>query len=73
LHVHWPGDPADVNRRPPSVFAGVPRGVRLIRTSPLAVGGRPAAYGTMLMIAPSTESLDAAFQAIRTVHERELG
>jgi hypothetical protein len=48
---------ADASSRS-SVQTGSLAGVRLVRTSPLEVGGRPVSHGTALLIAPSTELLD---------------
>jgi hypothetical protein len=68
-------------RRPGSATAADPTrlesgdrsGVRAVRTSPQEVGGRPSSHRTTLVIARSTENLDAVFSTMRRVHERGRG
>jgi hypothetical protein len=50
LHFRWPGDPASADSRLADVLGELPADVRVVRTSPLAVGGQPATLGTALVI-----------------------
>ncbi len=50
LHFRWPGQPDPADSRLTSVLGELPDDVRVVRTSPLEVGGRPATLGTALVI-----------------------
>jgi hypothetical protein len=45
-------------------------GVRVVRTSPLELGGSPCSHQTGLVIARSTQTLDKVIATIQTVHAR---
>jgi hypothetical protein len=48
--------------------ARLPPGVRVVRTSPLEVGGKHTSHPTALVIAQSPDALNAALSAIGAVH-----
>ncbi len=50
LQFRWSGDPASADARLANVLGELPADVRVLRTSPLEVGGRPATLGTALVI-----------------------
>jgi hypothetical protein len=68
LHFRWPSDPASADPRLADVLGELPADVRVIRTSPLAVGGRPASVGTALVIGRSDQCLVRDLPARRLVH-----
>lgn len=72
LHTRRPAGSATAADQIP-LESGDRSGVRAVRTSPQEVGGRPSSHLTTLVIARSTESLDAVFSTMRRVHERGRG
>lgn len=65
LHVRWPDDGPEAPRRWfERIENTLPPSVRLIRTSPYRVGGRVTRFGTLVVIAGSTEALEEAEQMI---------
>jgi hypothetical protein len=72
LHTRrMPGSATAAERIP--LDSGDLSGARRVRTSPLEVGGRPSSHQSALVIARSTERLDAVFSTMRGVHERGPG
>jgi hypothetical protein len=68
LHFRWPSDPASADPRLADVLGELPADVRVVRTSPLEVGGRPASVGTALVIGRSDQFFGQALLAGRMVH-----
>ncbi|MEX2285748.1 MAG: hypothetical protein WD648_01585 [Planctomycetaceae bacterium] len=65
LHVRWPDNSESAAARwVDEVRSRLAAGVRLIPTSPFAVGGRPTAHGTLVVIAPTRQLLTAAEDAV---------
>ena len=52
LHVRWP---TDVDGWMTNIRKQLPNGVRLLRTSPREVTGKPVRHGSVVIIAPNTE------------------
>jgi len=72
LHARRPdGSAAAAGQLP--IDLGDLSGARAVRTSPQEVGGRPSSHQSALIIARSTESLDAVFSTMRRVHEPRRG
>ena len=67
LHFRWPGVPVVDDPRLADVLGELPADVRIIRTSPLAVGGRHANLGTALVIGGSDQFFGRALP-YRIVH-----
>jgi len=68
LHFRRPVAPVVDDPRLADVLGELPADVRIIRTSPLEVGGRPATLGTALIIGRSDQIFGQAQPADRMVH-----
>jgi hypothetical protein len=73
LHTRRPAGSAAVTGQIPIASGDFPKGVRTVRTSPREVGGAPSSHQSALIIARSSETLEAVFSAMRGVHEARPG
>jgi hypothetical protein len=62
LHLRWPEGVTEA--RWTDLAKSLPQGVRLVRLSPLEIGGRPATRGTALLIADNAETLSQCFKSV---------
>jgi hypothetical protein len=73
LHTRRPAGSAAVAGTVQIASGDFPKGVRTARTSPLEVGGAPSSHQSALIIARSTETLEAVFSTMRGCTKRGQG